>query len=59
MVGYSGLTLVAANWATDLRDDEDPPGADGGGNAGYEYELDPSKTSFAVSVPRTSALAGR
>jgi hypothetical protein len=48
VVGYSGLTLVAANWATDLRDDEHPPADDGGGNAGYEYALDPSKTGFAV-----------
>ena len=48
VVGYSGLTLVAANWATDLRDDENPTTADGGPNAGYEYDLDPRKTSFAV-----------
>jgi hypothetical protein len=47
-VGYSGLTLVAANWATDLRDDDNPPAADDGPNSGYEYELDPHKTSFAV-----------
>jgi hypothetical protein len=48
VVGYSGLALVAANWATDVRDDEDPPGGDGSGDAGYRYALDPLKTGFAV-----------
>jgi hypothetical protein len=47
VVGYSGLTLVACNWATDLRDDEAAP-ADDGGDAAYDYELDPFKTGFAV-----------
>ena len=47
VVGYSGLTLVACNWATDLRDDEGAA-ADGGGTFGYEYALDPFKTGFAV-----------
>ena len=47
VVGYSGLTLVACNWATDLRDDEGAP-ADDGGDAAYDYELNPSKTGFAV-----------
>ena len=48
VVGYSGLTLVGCNWATDLRDDETAPAADGGGNAAYHYTLNPSKTGFAV-----------
>jgi len=47
VVGYSGLTLVACNWATDLRDDEAAPAADGGDSA-YDYELNPFKTGFAV-----------
>ena len=47
VVGYSGLTLVACNWATDLRDDEAAPTADGGDSA-YDYELNPFKTGFAV-----------
>ena len=34
VVGYSGLTLVACNWATDLRDDEGAP-ADADGTYGY------------------------
>jgi hypothetical protein len=47
VVGYSGLTLVACNWATDLRDDEGAPANDGG-DAAYDYELNPFKTGFAV-----------
>jgi hypothetical protein len=47
VVGYSGLTLVACNWATDLRDDEAAPAGDGGEGA-YDYELNPLKTGFAV-----------
>ena len=47
VVGYSGLTLVACNWATDLRDDEGAP-ADADGTYGYAYALRPSKTGFAV-----------
>jgi hypothetical protein len=46
VVGYSGLTLVGCNWATDLRDDEAAPAADGGGTFGYEYALDPFKTGL-------------
>jgi hypothetical protein len=48
VVGYSGLALVACNWATDVHDDEsDPPAADDS-DAGYHYALDPPKTGFAV-----------
>jgi hypothetical protein len=46
VVGYSGLSLVAANWATDLHDED--AAADGDGNAGHVYALDPFKTGFAV-----------
>jgi hypothetical protein len=48
VVGYSGLALVATNWATDIHDDENPPADGDGGDAGYRYALNPLKTGFAV-----------
>ena len=48
VVGYSGLTLVAANWAADLHDSEDPPADDGGRDTGHRYALNPFKTGFSV-----------
>ena len=41
VVGYSGLTLVGCNWATDLRDDEAAPAADDGGNAALPLHPEP------------------